>query len=148
MILLTIPLALTGAVFALWLTGTTLSVVVFIGVIMLAGIVVNNAIVLVTRINQLREAGMVRESAIVEAGQARLRPIVMTTLTTVLGLLPLALGLGEGSEMRAPMAVAVIGGLLLSTALTLVVIPVVYSLLDRRRTAADDHATEVATSAP
>jgi len=147
-ILLTIPLALTGAVFALWLTGTTLSVVVFIGVIMLAGIVVNNAIVLVTRINQLREAGMVRESAIVEAGQARLRPIVMTTLTTVLGLLPLALGLGEGSEMRAPMAVAVIGGLLLSTALTLVVIPVVYSLLDRRRTAADDHATEVATSAP
>jgi HAE1 family hydrophobic/amphiphilic exporter-1 len=136
-ILLTIPLALTGAVFALWLTGTTLSVVVFIGVIMLAGIVVNNAIVLVTRINQLREQGMLRETAIVEGGRARLRPIVMTTLTTALGLLPLALGLGEGAEMRAPMAIAVIGGLLLSTALTLVVIPVVYSLLDRRRTAAD-----------
>ncbi len=136
-ILLTIPLALTGAVFALWITGTTLSVVVFIGVIMLAGIVVNNAIVLITRINQLRAEGLAREAAIVEGGRARLRPIVMTTLTTALGLMPLALGLGEGSEMRAPMAIAVIGGLLLSTALTLVVIPVVYSLLDRRRTEAD-----------
>ncbi|RFF30292.1 efflux RND transporter permease subunit [Wenzhouxiangella sediminis] len=146
-ILLTIPLALTGAVFALWLTGTTLSVVVFIGVIMLAGIVVNNAIVLVTRINQLRAEGMPRETAIVEAGRARLRPIVMTTLTTVLGLLPLAIGLGEGSEMRAPMAIAVIGGLLLSTALTLVVIPVVYSLLDRRRTAADDGTAREAVTA-
>ncbi|MDZ7791261.1 MAG: efflux RND transporter permease subunit [Xanthomonadales bacterium] len=147
-ILLSIPLALTGAVFALWLTGTTLSVVVFIGVIMLAGIVVNNAIVLVTRINQLRDQGMVREVAIVEAGRARLRPIVMTTLTTALGLLPLALGLGEGAEMRAPMAIAVIGGLLLSAALTLVVIPVVYSLLDRRRTEADSRAlaSEPATS--
>ncbi|WP_376692697.1 efflux RND transporter permease subunit [Wenzhouxiangella sp. EGI_FJ10409] len=147
-ILLSIPLALTGAVFALWLTGTTLSVVVFIGVIMLAGIVVNNAIVLVTRINQLRAEGMVREAAIVEAGRARLRPIVMTTLTTALGLLPLAVGLGEGAEMRAPMAIAVIGGLLLSTALTLVVIPVVYSLLDRRRTQADMHSGEVARSTP
>jgi len=147
-ILLTIPLALTGAVFALWLTGTTLSVVVFIGVIMLAGIVVNNAIVLVTRINQLREGGMARTEAIMEAGRARLRPIVMTTLTTALGLLPLALGLGEGAEMRAPMAIAVIGGLLLSTALTLIVIPVVYSLLDRRRTAADldDAQAAAATS--
>jgi len=147
-ILLSIPLALTGAVFALWLTGTTLSVVVFIGVIMLAGIVVNNAIVLVTRINQLRDQGMPREAAIFEAGKARLRPIVMTTLTTALGLLPLALGLGEGSEMRAPMAIAVIGGLLLSTALTLVVIPVVYSLLDRRRTEADSRAAEAARTAP
>jgi HAE1 family hydrophobic/amphiphilic exporter-1 len=136
-ILLTIPLALTGAIYALWLTGTTLSVVVFIGVIMLAGIVVNNAIVLITRINQLREDGLAREAAIVEGGRARLRPIVMTTLTTALGLMPLALGLGEGAEMRAPMAIAVIGGLLLSAALTLVVIPVVYSLLDRRRTEAD-----------
>jgi len=146
-ILLTIPLALTGSVFALWMTGTTLSVVVFIGVIMLAGIVVNNAIVLVTRINQLRDEGMARERAIVEAGRARLRPIVMTTLTTVLGLLPLAIGLGEGAEMRAPMAIAVIGGLLLSTALTLVVIPVVYSLLDRRRTTADHEAAGAAAGA-
>ncbi|MCC5863695.1 MAG: efflux RND transporter permease subunit [Wenzhouxiangella sp.] len=136
-ILLTIPLALTGAVFALWLTGSSLSVVVFIGLIMLAGIVVNNAIVLVTRINQLREAGLPRLEAIVEGGRARLRPIIMTTLTTTLGLLPLAVGMGEGAEMRAPMAITVIGGLLLATLLTLVVIPVVYSLLDRRQTTAD-----------
>jgi len=136
-ILLTIPLALTGAILALWVTGSSLSVVVFIGLIMLAGIVVNNAIVLVTRINQLRESGLERSAAIVEAGRARLRPIVMTTLTTTLGLIPLAIGLGEGSELRAPMAITVIGGLLISTLLTLVVIPVVYSLLDRRRTRAD-----------
>jgi HAE1 family hydrophobic/amphiphilic exporter-1 len=139
-ILLTIPLALTGAIFALWVTGSSLSVVVFIGLIMLAGIVVNNAIVLVTRINQLRESGLERTAAIVEAGRARLRPIVMTTLTTTLGLIPLAIGLGEGSELRAPMAITVIGGLLISTLLTLVVIPVVYSLLDRRRTRADQSA--------
>ncbi|MGY6630122.1 MAG: efflux RND transporter permease subunit [Wenzhouxiangella sp.] len=136
-ILLTVPLALTGAVFALWLSGSSLSVVVFIGLIMLVGIVVNNAIVLVTRINQLREDGLVRHAAIIEAGKARLRPIIMTTLTTTLGLLPLALGLGEGAEMRAPMALTVIGGLLLATLLTLFVIPVVYSLLDRRQTDAD-----------
>jgi len=141
-ILLTIPLALTGAVFGLWLTGSSLSVVVFIGLIMLAGIVVNNAIVLVTRINQLREAGMERTEAIVAGARARLRPIIMTTLTTTLGLLPLALGIGDGAEMRAPMAITVIGGLLLATLLTLVVIPVVYSLLDRRRTEADIPAAE------
>lgn len=144
-ILLTIPLALTGAIFALWLTGSSLSVVVFIGLIMLAGIVVNNAIVLVTRINQLREAGLERTQAIIDAGQARLRPIVMTTLTTTLGLIPLAIGLGEGSELRAPMAITVIGGLLISTLLTLVVIPVVYSLLDRRRTTADESKHEVSS---
>jgi hydrophobic/amphiphilic exporter-1 (mainly G- bacteria), HAE1 family len=121
--------------------------VVFIGLIMLAGIVVNNAIVLVTRINQLREEGWCARR-IAEAGRLRLRPIVMTTLTTALGLLPLALGLGEGAEMRAPMAVTVIGGLLLSTALTLVVIPVVYSLLDRRRTEADNRAAAAVPSSP
>jgi HAE1 family hydrophobic/amphiphilic exporter-1 len=130
-ILFTIPLALIGAVLALWLTGTTVSVVVFIGLIMLAGIVVNNAIVLVDLINQLRAQGRARTEAIVEAGAARLRPILMTTMTTILGLLPMALGFGEGAEVRAPMAVTVIGGLLVSTLLTLVVIPVVYSLLDR-----------------
>jgi len=130
-ILFTIPLALVGAAWALWLTGTTVSVVAFIGVIMLAGIVVNNAIVLVDLINQLRRAGQDVTSAILEAGRARLRPILMTTSTTVLGLLPMALGFGEGAEVRAPMAVTVIGGLLVSTLLTLVVIPVVYSLLDR-----------------
>ena len=131
-ILFTIPLALVGAVWALFITGTTLNVIALIGVIMLAGIVVNNAIVLVDLINQLRASGMEKFAAIREAGRARLRPIMMTTLTTALGLLPMALGFGEGSEVRTPMAITVIGGLLVSTMLTLVVIPVVYSLLDRK----------------
>jgi HAE1 family hydrophobic/amphiphilic exporter-1 len=132
-ILFTIPLALVGAVLALFLTGTTINIVALIGVIMLAGIVVNNAIVLVDLINQLRAQGKDRIEAIMEAGAARLRPIMMTSLTTALGLLPMAMGFGEGSEVRAPMAITVIGGLLVSTMLTLVVIPVVYSLLDRKR---------------
>jgi HAE1 family hydrophobic/amphiphilic exporter-1 len=132
-ILFTIPLALVGAVLALFVTGTTINIVAFIGVIMLAGIVVNNAIVLVDLINQLRAHGMARFDAIMEAGTARLRPILMTSLTTALGLLPMALGFGEGSEVRTPMAITVIGGLLVSTLLTLVVIPVVYSLMDRKR---------------
>ncbi len=131
-IMFTIPLALIGVVFALLLTGNSLSVVVFIGLIMLAGIVVNNAIVLIDYINQMRKSGMAKLEAIKEAGKVRLRPIMMTTLTTVLGLLPLALGLGEGAEVRAPMAITVIGGLLVSTMLTLVVIPVVYSIVDRK----------------
>lgn len=132
-ILLTIPLALVGAVLALFVTGTTINIVALIGVIMLAGIVVNNAIVLVDLINQLRAQGKDRIDAIMEAGSARLRPILMTSLTTALGLLPMAAGFGEGAEVRAPMAITVIGGLLVSTFLTLIVIPVVYSLLDRKR---------------
>ena len=132
-ILFTIPLALVGAVLALFLTGTTVNVVAFIGVIMLAGIVVNNAIVLVDLINQLQAKGKEKIDAIIEAGNARLRPILMTTLTTALGLLPMAIGFGEGSEVRTPMAITVIGGLLVSTLLTLVVIPVVYSALDRKK---------------
>ena len=131
-ILFTIPLALVGAVLALFVTGTTVNVVAFIGVIMLAGIVVNNAIVLVDLINQLRAQGIEKTEAIMEAGRERLRPILMTTLTTALGLLPMAIGFGEGAEMRTPMAITVIGGLLVSTLLTLLVIPVVYSLLDRK----------------
>lgn len=132
-ILFTIPLALVGAVLALFITGTTINIVALIGVIMLAGIVVNNAIVLVDLINQLRAQGQERFDAIMEAGSARLRPILMTSLTTALGLLPMAVGFGEGSEVRAPMAITVIGGLLVSTFLTLIVIPVVYSLLDRKQ---------------
>ena len=135
-ILFTIPLALVGAVLALFLTGTTVNVVAMIGVIMLAGIVVNNAIVLVDLINQLRSEGIAKTEAIMEAGRARLRPILMTTLTTALGLLPMAIGFGEGAEVRTPMAITVIGGLLVSTLLTLLVIPVVYSLLDRKKWAA------------
>lgn len=132
-ILFSIPLAGIGVAVALWLTDTRLSVIVFIGLIMLAGIVVNNAIVLVDLINQLRARGMERIAAIKEAAHLRLRPIMMTTLTTLLGLLPMAFGLGEGSEMRTPMAITVIGGLLTSTLLTLLVVPVMYSLLDRRK---------------
>jgi len=141
-----VPLALVGAVFALFITQTTISVVVFIGLIMLAGIVVNNAIVLVDLVNQLRARGMERDEALVEAGRSRLRPIIMTMLTTSLGLLPMALGLGQGAEIRAPMAITVIGGILFSTLLTLVVVPVAYSLLDRKRdvTAAEAAAAEAA----
>ena len=132
LILFAVPMAVSGSVFGLYLTGTHVSVVVFIGLIMLAGIVVNNAIVLIDRINQLREEGIDKLDAITEAAKSRLRPIMMTTLTTVLGLLPMAMGLGDGSEVRAPMAITVIFGLALSTLLTLVLIPVLYALFDRK----------------
>jgi HAE1 family hydrophobic/amphiphilic exporter-1 len=131
-IMFTIPLGLVGSVAGLMLTDTTISVVVLIGLIMLAGIVVNNAIVLVDYINHLRRnEGMEKMAAVLRAGELRFRPILMTTSTTVLGLLPMALGIGEGSEIRAPMAITVIGGLLVSTGLTLLLIPVVYTLVDR-----------------
>ncbi|RMF72604.1 MAG: efflux RND transporter permease subunit [Acidobacteria bacterium] len=129
-IMLTIPLAFVGTVLALYLLEIPLSVVVFLGMIMLAGIVVNNAIVLVDYINTLRARGLERRAAIIEAGRVRLRPILMTTATTVLGLLPLALGLGDGAELRSPMAIAVISGLATSTVLTLIVIPTVYAVLE------------------
>ncbi len=132
LILFAVPLAGAGSVYGLWLTGTHLSVVVFIGLIMLAGIVVNNAIVLVDRINQMRGQGMAKQEAIAAAAKSRLRPIVMTTLTTILGLLPMAIGFGDGAEVRTPMAVTVIFGLLFSTLLTLVLLPVLYSLFDTK----------------
>jgi HAE1 family hydrophobic/amphiphilic exporter-1 len=131
-ILFTIPLALVGAVLALKLSGSPVSVVVFIGLILLVGLVTKNAIILIDSVNQLRAAGMDKAQALVEGARSRLRPIVMTTLCTLLGFLPLALASGEGAEVRAPMAITVIGGLLVSTLLTLLVIPVVYDLLDRR----------------
>ncbi|MCH7494564.1 MAG: efflux RND transporter permease subunit [Candidatus Marinimicrobia bacterium] len=131
-IMFTIPLALIGVVAVLWLLSIPLSVVVFLGLIMLAGIVVNNAIVLVDYINRLRAKGMNKIEAIVTAGSVRLRPILMTTATTVLGLLPMALGLGEGAEIRTPMAITVVAGLISSTILTLLVIPTVYALVDRK----------------
>jgi HAE1 family hydrophobic/amphiphilic exporter-1 len=132
-IMLTIPLAFLGTVLALFYLKISLSVVVFLGMIMLAGIVVNNAIVLVDYINTLRANGMARDEAVITAGSVRLRPILMTTATTVLGLLPMALGFGDGAEIRTPMAIAVISGLLASTALTLLIIPSIYSLLDTAR---------------
>jgi HAE1 family hydrophobic/amphiphilic exporter-1 len=131
-IMFSIPLAAVGAVAALKLSGSAISVVVFIGLIMLVGIVVKNAIVLIDRVNQLREAGVAKREAIAQGAESRLRPIVMTTLCTLIGFAPLAIGVGEGAEVRAPMALTVIGGLAVSTLLTLVVIPVVYDLLDRR----------------
>ncbi len=130
-IIFTVPLALIGVILTLYVAGIPISVMVFIGFIMLVGIVVNNAIVLIDYINTLRRRGMEKVEAIILAGKVRLRPILMTTTTTVLGLLPMALGVGEGAEIRTPMAVTVIAGLISATALTLIVIPTIYALVSR-----------------
>lgn len=135
-IMFTIPLAFFGAFLALWALGVHLSIVVFLGMIMLAGIVVNNAIVLVDYIGQLKQRGMRLDDAVVQAGAVRLRPILMTTATTALGLIPMAMGLGDGAELRTPLAITVISGLMISTVLTLLVIPTVYALVDRAAAAA------------
>ena len=135
-IIFSVPLAMVGAVMALWLSGSAVSVVVFIGLILLVGIVVKNAIVLIDKVNQLREEGMPKREAISEGALSRLRPIVMTTLCTLFGFAPLAFMGGDGAEVRAPMAITVIGGLAVSTLLTLVVIPIMYDLLDRKPDAA------------
>jgi HAE1 family hydrophobic/amphiphilic exporter-1 len=133
-IMFTVPLALIGVVWMLFLTGTTINMQSLMGVLLLGGIVVNNAIVYITYTNQLRrEQDMSLFDSVVEAGRVRLRPILMTALTTSFGLIPMALGIGAGSEMRAPMARSVIGGLLLSTFLTLVFIPVIYTLFERKK---------------
>jgi HAE1 family hydrophobic/amphiphilic exporter-1 len=130
-ILVSVPLGLVGVVAALWLTGNAISVLVLIGAVMLAGIVVNNAIVLVDAINRRRREGEALQDAILGAGGERLRPILMTTTTTVLALLPMSLGLGAGDELRAPLAITVIGGLLAATLLTLLVVPCVYRIFAR-----------------
>jgi HAE1 family hydrophobic/amphiphilic exporter-1 len=130
-IMFTIPFALVGVAAALFITSKPVSVIVLIGVVMLAGIVVNNAIILVDCINSRIKEGMSRREAIIEGGKIRLRPIMMTTTTTILGLLPLALGLGEGAELRMPMGITVIGGLLFSTLLTLILVPVVYDIVEK-----------------
>ena len=129
-ILISVPLALSGAVLALALSGQSLNTMSLIGVVILVGIVVNDAIVKVEFINQARARGAALREAILEAGRVRLRPIVMTTVTTVCGLTPLALGIGRGADLRAPLAIAVIGGLVVATALTLIVVPVVYSVVE------------------
>jgi len=141
-VMFTVPLGAIGAIGALAMFGHTVNVVALIGAVMLAGIVVNNAIVLIDAVNQLRQGGLTKEEALVEAGLLRMRPILMTSSTTILGLLPMAIGLGEGAELRAPLAITVIGGLTVATALTLIVIPVLYSLLDRKVFAADENAAE------
>lgn len=134
-ILFSIPMAFTGAFLALWITGIPISVPAFIGMIVLAGIVVNNGIVLVDYINKLRNGGMRKNDAIMEAGPVRLRPILMTVFTTILALIPMGLGTAEGTEMMAPMSITVIGGLLFSTLLTLLVIPAMYSLIAGKKKA-------------
>ncbi|MCP3979999.1 MAG: efflux RND transporter permease subunit [bacterium] len=130
-ILLSVPLGVVGVVAALWLTATPVSVLALIGAVMLAGIVVNNAIVLVDAINRRCDAGQEVREAIVDAGRERLRPIVMTTATTVLALMPMALGLGSGAELRRPLAITVVGGLSAATLLTLIVIPCLYLAFSR-----------------
>ncbi len=132
-VMFTMPLAVIGVLFALFFAGQNFNVPSVMGIIVLAGIVVNNAIVLVDYINQLRTRGRDVHEAIIEAGGARLRPILMTTATTVLGLIPMALLGGSGTEMQRPLSIAIIGGLTVSTLLTLYVIPVAYDLATLRR---------------
>ncbi|HWK89306.1 MAG TPA: efflux RND transporter permease subunit [Longimicrobium sp.] len=129
-VLLAVPLAAVGAAVALWITGAGINTMSLIGLVILVGIVDNDAVVKVDFINQMRRRGMSRRDAIFAAGHARMRPIVMNTITAMLGLLPMAMGIGPGAELQAPLAIAVFGGLLSATALTLVVIPVVYDVLD------------------
>ncbi len=132
-IMFTLPFTIIGVIWSLLITNQTLNVVSFIGIVMLVGIVVNNAIVLIDYINRLKNGGMESGEAIINAASARLRPIIMTTLTTILAMIPLAMGLGDGGEMFAPLGVAIIGGLAVSTLITLVFIPVIYSIFDQMK---------------
>ena len=132
LIMFSVPLALIGVIYVLNWVGMSLSIVVFIGVIVLAGIVVNSAIVLVDYINQLRARGIKKVEAIVQAGTVRFRPIIMTTMTTVLGLIPMVISGGEGAEIRRPMALTVMAGLISATVLTLFIIPIVYNFFGGR----------------
>jgi len=130
-IMFTVPLALFGVAIALFVSGTTLNVISLLGMIFLVGTAVNNGIVLIEYINQARDQGVDIEEAAIDSASVRTRPIMMSALTTAIGLLPLALGLGEGAELRSPMAVAMLGGTLSSTFFTLAVIPLFYILITR-----------------
>jgi len=132
LILFTLPMGLIGAVWALLITGQTLNVISIIGMVVLAGIVVNDAIVKIDYTNQLRKRGLAVREAILEASRVRLRPILMTTVTTALGLFPMSLGLGKGAELQQPLAISVIGGLMLATFLTLILIPLAYELAEKK----------------
>ena len=132
-ILLTIPLALVGAIWLFFITNTTINIMGVIGIIMLSGIAVNNSIILVDRINQLKDGYNRLDDAIIAAAGQRIRPILMTSLTTILSLLPMAIAFGDGASLRAPMAIAVIGGLVTSTLLSLIVIPCVYYLMEQMK---------------
>jgi HAE1 family hydrophobic/amphiphilic exporter-1 len=133
-IMLSLPLAVVGAIGGLWVTGNTLNMMSMIGMIMLTGLVGKNAVLLVDYTNTLRKSGLPRNAALLEAGHTRLRPILMTTTSMVVAMLPSAARLSEGSELRAPLAIVVIGGLLTSTLLTLVFIPSVYTIVDDAQT--------------
>ncbi len=140
-VMFTIPLAFTGGFFALYVTGNEISVIAMIGFVMLAGIIVNNGIVLVDYMNQLRMDGMEKREAIVQAGRSRLRPVIMTALTTILGLSTMAVGMGMGADMVQPMAIVTIGGLLYGTLLTLYVVPCIYEILNRKEYRRDKEET-------
>jgi HAE1 family hydrophobic/amphiphilic exporter-1 len=133
-ILVSLPLSLIGVVLALWVTGDTLNIMSLIGVILLMGIVAKNAILLIDFAIWARERGLDLREALIEAGRIRLRPIIMTTLALIAGMIPVAIGHGEGADFRAPLGRAVIGGTITSTLLTLLVIPTVYEILDNFRT--------------
>ena len=137
-IMFTIPLAFTGGLFALYFTGNEVSVVAMIGFVMLAGIIVNNGIVMVDFINQLRRGGMEKKDAIIESGKTRLRPILMTALTTILSMSTMAVGLGEGSEMMQPMAIVTVGGMLYGTLLTLIVVPCIYDAFNHNKSMVEE----------
>lgn len=137
-IMFSIPLAFTGGFLALYLTGQEVSVISMLGFIMLAGLIVNNGIVLIDYINQARKGGMSKKDAIIDSGKTRIRPILMTALTTILAMLTSALGFGEGSEMMKPMAITIVGGLLYGTILTLIVIPCIYDAFNREKSMVEE----------
>jgi hydrophobic/amphiphilic exporter-1 (mainly G- bacteria), HAE1 family len=142
LIMLAIPLAFAGTLIGLWMTGRPLGVGAMVGLLILSGIVVNNSIVFIDYVESMRKNGMTRQEALLQAGSVRIRPILMTTLTTVLGLLPLTLGIGEGSEIQAPLATTVVFGLTFATVLTLIWIPVMYELLERWKEKHASNASE------
>ena len=131
-IMFSIPFAFSGVVLAHMVTGVTMSVISMVGGVMLVGIVVKNAIVLVDYINLMRARGLELSEAIITSGKSRLRPVLMTSLTTILGMLPLAMSTGSGSEIWSPMGIAVIGGLIFSTIVTLILVPIIYHIMLRR----------------
>ena len=137
-IMFTIPLAFTGGFLSLFLSGKEVSIIAMLGFIMLAGVIVNNGIVLIEYITQARQEGKLKAEAIIEAGITRLRPILMTALTTILAMVPSALGFGEGAEMMQPMAITMVGGLIYGTLLTLIVIPCVYDLFTKEKSMVEE----------
>lgn len=131
-ILFIIPISFTGGFLGLILTGMDVSIIAMMGLLILSGIIVNNGIVFIDYVNQLRQAGFDKREALIQTGKTRLRPIIMTATTTILGLLALALGIGDGSEMLQPMAIVTVGGLIYGTFMTLFIIPILYDLLQRK----------------